>query len=132
MNTNSATFQSRWGFHPCSYALFLQIKRLHKSYWQAVYDFHSWHRWQRKLPHNRIGPEPKFCPLFVKESIWYKAVRNRGIAGFRVYPKMIVDHGIVILFQQARTPQPQLPALFDDATLRQIEAAHAALLAYNQ
>ena len=45
---------------------------------------------------------------------------------------MIVDHGIVILFQQARTPQPQLPALFDDATLRQIEAAHAALLAYNQ
>jgi hypothetical protein len=125
MIENNSAFQSRWGFHPCHYDVFLKLKRLHKWYWQAVYDFHRWNRWQRKLPHNRVGSEPSFCPLFVEESIWYKPVRTRGVNGFRVYPKTVVDRGIVSLYHQARTPQPQPVTPLDDATVRQIEELYA-------
>ena len=131
MTTNS-TLQSRWGFHPCSYNVFLKVKHLHKWYWQAVYDFHRWHRWQRKLPQNRVGPEPAFCRLFVEDAVWYKAVRIRGVAGFRVYPKMLVDRGIVSLYHQARLPQPQPPAPWDDENVCQIETLYAKALAYHQ
>ena len=130
MTANNSAFQSRWGFHPCSYEVFLKLKLLRKLYWQTVYDFHRWHRWQRKLPHNRVGSEPTFCRLFIDDSIWYKPVRTRGVNGFRVYPKTVVDHGIVNLYQQARMPQPQPVAPLDDATVRQIEALHAGAEGY--
>jgi len=130
MIENNSKFHSRWGFHPCNYDVFLKLKRLHKWYWQAVYDFHCWHRWQRKLPHNRIGPEPAFCPLFVEEQMWYKPVRTHGVNGFRVYPKTVVDRGVVSLYQQARVAQPQPVAPLDDATVRQIEELYARVEAY--
>ena len=130
MTANNSEFQSRWGFHPCSYDDFLKLKRLHKWHWQTVHDFHRWHRWQRKLPHNRVGSEPAFCPLFVDDSIWYKPVRTRGVSGFRIYPKTVVDRGIVSLYHQARTPQPQPVALLDDAAVRQIEELYAGAEAY--
>lgn len=131
MNTKATTFQSRWGFHPCNYELFLKIKTLHKACWQTVRDFHRWHRWQRKLPQNRAGSEPKFNPFFIEDSIWYKPVTVHGIAGFQVYPRTVVDRGILALYQQARLPQPQPVAPLDDATIRQIEEYYAALLSRN-
>ena len=130
MIAHNSDFQSRWGFHPCSYEVFLKLKQLHKWYWHTVYEFHRWHRWQRKLSHHRVGSEPTFCRLFIDDSIWYKPVRTRGVSGFRVYPKTVVDHGIVNLYQQARLPQPQPVAPLYDATVRQIEALCADAEAY--
>ena len=82
MNLNTTIFQSRWGYHPCNFQLFLKLKSLHRWYWQTLYDFHRWHRWWRKEPQNRVGPEPVFCPLFVLNTTWYKSVRNGGVDGF--------------------------------------------------
>lgn len=78
--------QSRWGYHPCDYATFAALKKLHARYMKAVTGFHSWKRWDRKQPQNRIerrtirdadgrkvgrevvGPraEPPLCPVFVE------------------------------------------------------------------
>ena len=121
MSTASTVFKSRWGFHPCHYELFLKLRRLHGWYWQTVYDFHRWHRWWRKEPQNRIGPEPKFCPLFIEDIIWRKPVRIRGENGFKVYPKTVTDHGILNLYRSARTPQPEPVAPFDAETKERIE-----------
>ena len=126
MIAHNSDFQSRWGFHPCSYDIIFKLKRLHKWYWQTVYEFHRWHRWQRKLSHHRVGSEPTFCRLFIDDSIWYKPVRTRGVNGFRVYPKTVVDRGIVSLYQQVRLPQSQPVAPFDDATVRQIVSLQAS------
>lgn len=123
MNTNTE-FCSRWGFHPCRYELYLKLKRLHRWYWQTLYDFHRWHRWQRKQPQNRIGPEPTYCPVFVEDSVWYKPVRIRGANGFRVYPKTVVDLGILNLYQAARMPQPRAVAPFDSGTIERIESLY--------
>ena len=124
MTTATAVFKSRWGFHPCDYEFFLKLKRLHGWYWQTVYDFHRWHRWWRKVPQNRIGPEPVFCPLFVEDKIWYKSVRIRGEDGFIVYPKTVTDHGIVDVYQTARKPQPEPVAPFDAETEKRIESLY--------
>jgi hypothetical protein len=47
-------FQSRWGFHPCDYQLFLKLKRIHKAYWEGLRKLAAWQRWHRKLPANRV------------------------------------------------------------------------------
>ena len=124
MKSTTAVFQSRWGFHPCNYELFLKLKRLHKWCWQSLYDFHRWHRWQRKEPQNRFGPEPTFCPALVEDKIWHKPVRIRGENGFKVYPKTVVDHGMVALYQIARMPQAEPVKSFDRETIRKIEALY--------
>jgi hypothetical protein len=121
MTTASTLFKSRWGFHPCDYEFFLKLKRLHRWYWQTVYDYHRWHRWWRKEPQNRIGPEPTFCPLFIEDTMWYKPVRIRGENGFKVYPKTVTDHGVVELYQTASTPQPEPVAPLDPETKERIE-----------
>ena len=130
MSITNPNFQSRWGFHPCSYDVFLKLKRLHKWYWQTVYDFHRWHRWRRKEKQNQAGSEPKFCPVFVENRVWYKPVQTRGVAGFKVYPMTLVDYDVVRLYRAARMPEPQPVVLLDDATLRKIESLYAAVLAY--
>lgn len=124
MNSATTVFRSRWGFHPCRYDLYLKLKRLHRWYWQTVYDFHRWHRWQRKQPQNRIGPEPAFCAAFVEDRTWYKPVVTRGEHGFKVYPKTVIDHGVVELYQAARRPQPEAVAPFDTETIERIETLY--------
>ena len=46
--------QSRWGFHPCSYAEFRDLRSL----WLAVLtrrrQVAAWRRWNAKAPHNRV------------------------------------------------------------------------------
>jgi hypothetical protein len=126
--------QSRWGFHPCDYSLFLKLKRLHRWYWQTVYDFHRWHRWWRKQPQNRRGPEPSYCGLFVVDKGWLKPVLVHGEPGFAVYPKTVVDHDLVILYQTARRPRADAEAVrpFDAATVARIEALYEQAQAFFQ
>lgn len=120
MSTNSPS-QSKWGFHPCDYETYLKLKALHKHYWQSLYDFHRWYRWWRKQPENRRGAEPPVCPLFVLDVPWYKPVTIHGVAGFKVYPRTIVDHGIVALYHAARRPHPSQVEPFDAETERRIQ-----------
>jgi hypothetical protein len=46
--------QSRWGFHPCSFAEFSELRAV----WRAVLTHHrqmaGWGRWNAKAPHNRV------------------------------------------------------------------------------
>ena len=129
MNIASRTYKSRWGFHPCNYELFLKLKRLHAWYWQTVYDFHRWHRWWRKEPQNRVGAEPTFSTVFVEDKIWFKPVSVRGENGFKVYPKTVLDRGIVQLYHAARLPEPEPVAPFDAETKEMIETLYSQIAA---
>ena len=124
MTTQTNAFQSRWGYHPCSYDLFLKLKYLHKWYWQTVFDFHRWHRWKRKDMQNRKGPEPAYSEVFIEDIIWYKPVKYHGIDGCKVYPKRVVDQGIVELYRSARMPQSEPVEPFDDETAKRIETLY--------
>lgn len=121
MTRTTDPYKSRWGFHPCSYELFVKLRCLHKQYWQTVYAFHRWHRWWRKEPQNRTSPEPGFCPAFVLDEPWYKPVRLGGVDGFKVYPRKVVDHGVVELYHAARRPRPEPVEPFDAETIGRIE-----------
>jgi hypothetical protein len=128
MTTATSTFKSRWGYHPCDFATFAKLKLLHKRYWQTVYDFHRWHRWLRKKPQNRQRAEPAYCKLFVEDTPWYKPVQCNGVNGFKVYPKKVVDHGIVDLYRSARMPQGEPVAPLDASLLRRIDALYNEVL----
>lgn len=130
MTTATTTFKSRWGFHPCDFTTFTKIKLLHKWYWRTVYDFHRWHRWWRKEPQNRRRAEPRYCPLFVENVPWYKPAQVHGVAGFKVYPKTVVDHGVVDLCRSARTPRAEPIAPLDEETRRRIDTLYGKLTSY--
>jgi hypothetical protein len=54
----NAVFQSKWGYHPCSYDDFLLIKEFH---WLVYLDFQATKkldRWNARIPHNRRGKKP--------------------------------------------------------------------------
>ena len=113
--------RSRFGFHPCSYELFLKLRYVHRHYWITVRDFHRWYRWIRKEPQNRIGSEPAYCPVFVENRTWIKSVVTHGVDGYKILPKTLVDHGIVDLYHTARMPSPEpVPELSSDV-IEQIE-----------
>lgn len=117
----SSTFnqhRSRFGFHPCDYTLFLKLKYLRKHYWIAVRQFHTWHRWFRKEPQNRIGTEPKYSQAFVENVPWAKPVK----AGFKLYPRTVHDHGVIELYQSARVPSREPVESFSPETFAAIEA----------
>jgi len=88
--TETAVYESRWGFHPVSYETFRKLKFLHKWYYQTLKDHANWRRWIRKLPHNRKGPQPQYCPFYAEKKFWRPT-----------------DHGIIAAYQQARMPVPQ-------------------------
>lgn len=94
------TYQSRWGYHPVSYETFLKLKELHKWYHMTLRHLGCWVRWNRKTVH-RYGPEPKYCPTFVKDRIdwWYTPS-----GACKSYPKTRVDHGICEAYHAARMP----------------------------
>jgi hypothetical protein len=107
-----------------------RTEALHKWHWQTVYDFHRWHRWWRKQPENRRGPEPKFCPAFVADRPWHKRATFHGVAGFKVYPKTLVDHGVVALYHAARAPQAEPVAPLSPETCQQIESLYLEVARY--
>lgn len=47
------TFQSRWGFHPCTYEMYLKLKRLNFLTFISLRRAGEYKRWERKLPENR-------------------------------------------------------------------------------
>lgn len=130
MSTITNSPKSPWGYHPADYELFCKLKRLHRWYWQTVYSFHRWHRWWRKQEQNRVGPEPSYCQLFIEEKSWRKPVRTRGVAGFKIYPKTVTDHGIVELYYLARMPQPEPVTPFDAGITEKIETLYSKAVSH--
>src|SRR5262245_48872703 len=57
------TYRSRWGWHPCDYATFLQLKRLFKAFHEGRRRLAAWKRWACKLPHNRVPLEPRVAEI---------------------------------------------------------------------
>ena len=51
--------QSRWGFHPCSYAEFQELRQLWRVILILRRQVATWRRWAIKLPHNRVRRESK-------------------------------------------------------------------------
>lgn len=47
------TFQSKWGFHPCTVELFRKLKRLNFLAYEGKRRISAWNRWNRKDPQNR-------------------------------------------------------------------------------
>src|SRR5207237_1407884 len=52
------TYQSRWGYHPCDYQMYLKLRRLHRAFWEGRQLVAKWNRWHAKRPENRTRPEP--------------------------------------------------------------------------
>ena len=120
MNTATKTeevLKSRWGYHPCTYAIFCKLKYLHRLYWETVSDYMAWERWDRKLPRNRKGPEPTYNKAFIDD---VPSFRQRERCG-RWLKKTINDHGIVELYQKARMPNPEPVEAFSEETLKKID-----------
>lgn len=116
MNTVTETIKRRpfWSkcdlYYRCDYETFVKIKFLHKLYWQTLRDYANWMRWDRKFPHNRRGPKPKYCPTFVsREGNWGDVHAH------------ITDYGIIQLYQEARMPSKTHVEPFDEATIKKIE-----------
>jgi hypothetical protein len=118
------TFRSRHGYHPCDVATYRKLKELHKWYWQAVRDFHRWWRWQRKLPANRRGDEPKPCMCFALIEPWRKPRRVHGQETFRIYPMTLTDRGILAWYAAARVPRKKPVPPFAACTLAAIDRLH--------
>ena len=121
MSSTLNQHRSRFGFHPCDYALFCKLKYLHKHYWIALRQFHTWHRWFRKQPQNRDGTEPKYCQPFVKNQPWAKPIK----AGFKLYPRTVLDHEVIEIYQSARTPSAEPVEALSLETVKAIEALFA-------
>ena len=103
------------------------LKELHKRYWETLRAFHRWYRWQRKDAHNRVGPEPAVCGAFVMDKLWVKGFHRKGVDGYHFFPRTVTDHEVVALYHQARMPQVEPPAPFDDATLQRIDELLSAV-----
>jgi hypothetical protein len=91
-------FSSRWGFHPCDYQTYRKLKFLNQIYLHALRLAHSWQRWHRKDPHNRVSrrrikndkgqtigydlrvplPEPRICPIFSQKVLEVRHVDKKG------------------------------------------------------
>lgn len=46
--------RSRWGFHPCSFEEFRDLRRLWRLVLARRKQVAAWRRWNAKLPHNRV------------------------------------------------------------------------------
>jgi hypothetical protein len=98
-------YQSRWGYHPCDYETYLQLKKLNGYYEQALRAFAAWQRWARKEPQNRVRrghvrndkgqkirtevigtlPEPGLPALFCTKARLVAHAAGRGLKdGWRV------------------------------------------------
>ena len=119
-------FKSRFGFHPCDYMVYSKLKELHKAYYKALKEFHRWVRWDRKMPKNRIGPEPEYNSFFIIDTPWLRY--TRGLGGARIgkwFPKTLTDHGIIELYQKARKPSKTPVEHFSYETLEKINKLYA-------
>ena len=123
-------FRSRWGYHPCNYEFYLKLKFLRKHYWIALRQFHQWHRWFRKEPQNQFGVEPQYCPAFVENRLWAKKFIHKGEHRFKLYPRTVVDHGLLETFNAARMPNAQPVPTFDPAEIARLEKLYHSVKQY--
>ena len=121
MSSVSNPHRSRYGFHPCTFEIYQQLKYLHRRYWETLRQFHNWHRWNRKRPENRIGNEPKFCAQFVDNRPWAKPITRNGQQGFKRYPQTVLDHDVIRLYHEARMPQTEPVNLFSHPQIAAIK-----------
>src|SRR5947208_2843309 len=119
--------RSRWGWHPCDYAMFLLLKELHDLYERAQHQYATWRRWQRKKPHNRVvrrklvddkgnkvgeevvGPwaEPPLPQLFCvrRRVLSYWSEDGKPIREGRAVEEVALDdHGVAEAYRAARRP----------------------------
>jgi hypothetical protein len=123
------TFRSKWGWHPCDYATFVLLKRLHAAYWRALRRYATWQRWRRKLPHNRVlrrrirdeqgrrigaevvgpWPEPPQPALFCtrRQVLTHWGEDGRPLKEGRLTEEVVFDDlGIPEAYRAARRPAP--------------------------
>jgi hypothetical protein len=118
---------SRWGWHPCDYATFRLLKRLHRACEEARRQFAAWRRWRRKMPHNRVVgrwlrdeqgrrigfeivgplPEPTLSPLFclrkLTPSFW--SADSKPLQEARLVEEVVFDdRGVLDTYRTARKP----------------------------
>jgi hypothetical protein len=119
--------RSRWGWHPCDYATFVLLKRLHGLYRQAVRQYAAWRRWRRKMPHNRVvrrklvdengnqvgtvvvgpRPEPPLPALFCtsRQVLTYWSEDGQPLPEGRLAEEVMLDDlGIPEAYRAARMP----------------------------
>jgi hypothetical protein len=119
--------RSKWGWHPCDYATFALLKRLHTAYWRALRQHATWKRWQRKMPHNRVlrrrirdeqgrkigmeivgpWPEPPLPALFCtrRQVLTYWSEDGKPLPQGRMTEEVIFDDlGIPEAYRAARRP----------------------------
>jgi hypothetical protein len=120
-------FRTKWGWHPCDYATFALLKRLHAAYWRALRQYSTWRRWRRKMPHNRVlrrrirdeqgrnvgvtvvgpWPEPPLPPLFCvrRRVLTYWGEDGRPLKEGRLTEEVVFDDlGIPAAYRTARRP----------------------------
>jgi hypothetical protein len=121
--------RSRWGWHPCDYATFLLLRRLHRLYWEAVRQYAAWRRWRAKRPHNRVirrrlvdgkgnkvgtevvgpRPEPPLPPLFCtrRQVLTHWSEEGRPLKKGRLVEEVVFDDwGVPEAYRAARSPAP--------------------------
>jgi hypothetical protein len=127
MSAIQSVFRSRFGYHPCDYATYRQLKFLNLVYQRAVRLAHAWDRWKRKDPHNRVIrrrirneqgqtvgytepvplPEPAICLVFSRKIQEKRFVDKKGKhfkEGF-LDDKEVTDAARIPLdYAAARTP----------------------------
>jgi len=111
--------RGRWGWYSCDYQTYLKLKIIKKRYWETIYAAARYHRWERKLPKNRKGPEPpKPCP-FIGEQIWGYKKKEDGTTVWAKQPNKR-DQSLLEWLETARMPkateaeiQPFMKSQFD-------------------
>lgn len=59
--------KSRWGFQPCSFEEFVELRALWKAVCARRRQVAAWRRWSAKAPHNRVRRPPDGPPVPVPE-----------------------------------------------------------------
>lgn len=107
--------RSKWGFHPCDYATFCTLRKLHKAMWRLCYELGRLRAWERKEPQNRRGPRPQVCPASLKylgvlvkrsTSPYDRGVKADGYGiGWTGNEVIVPDQELIRLYQEARQPR---------------------------
>ena len=130
LQENKMAVKGRWGYHPCTYEVYLQLKYLKKKYWETVYAAARYNRWERKFPHNRKGPEPpKYCP-FIGNRVWAWQKDDLGNSHWKFIASK-EDQLLLDLFEEARMPKEESEVkVFHESRLRTIGEIYEKVLLY--
>lgn len=72
-NTIMSTYQSRFGYHPCTRETYQKLKEAHLLFLRAIKDIRAYTRWVNK--DEPVGEAPKY-PSFVADYRWYYRSRK--------------------------------------------------------